>query len=118
MRFGSWLALSAADWTSAPEKSVCFQVRVKSGLIAYPRGKSAMVAYGAAASPAEACRAFLQSPLHVRAEQYGPLLIRFAEPDPHGGTAEEQIDRLRRRFIDQFGAPPLAELSSDGEPQP
>lgn len=120
MRFGTWLALPNPELAAVPEKAGCFQVRVASGLLDYPRGKSAMVAYGAAESAAAACREFLQSPVYARAQAYGALLIRFAEPEPHGGAPAQQIDRLRERFRAQFGAPPLAEevaapaVASDG----
>lgn len=82
-----------------------FQIRVAHGLLAYPRGRSAMVAYGAGDDVRAALAAFTGSEAGRAAQALGPLLVRFAVPDPHE-TPASHLARLTTRFIDQFGAPP------------
>lgn len=82
-----------------------FQIRVEHGLLAYPRGRSAMVAYGAGDDVRAALTAFVGSEAGRAAQALGPLLVRFAAPDAHE-TPASHLARLTTRFIDQFGAPP------------
>ena len=101
------MTLSDAQRTGL-EAPGAFQLRVVSGLCGYPRGKSAMVAYGAGDDARAALLALLASPVGARAEARGPLWCRFAAA-PSGAAATAEIQRLRQRFIDQFGGPPCAE---------
>jgi hypothetical protein len=76
-----------------------FQVRVKSGLIRYPRGQSAMVYYGASLHLHDAVTAF------ANRHQGQPLLCRFAEV-PIGTDPQLELERLLERFVRRFGSPP------------
>jgi hypothetical protein len=109
VQFGAWIPLTMplAD-DQMPAGAGVFQLRVASGLLTYPRGKSAMVAYGGGADVAAALRAFVASPAGARAAQLGPLWVRFAAPDGHS-SAEAHLARLRERFVAQFGQLPLAD---------
>ncbi|MCS6915007.1 MAG: hypothetical protein NZ890_17480 [Myxococcota bacterium] len=104
MQFGRWLPLPDA-LAAAPKGPGLYQIRVRDGLLAFPRGRSAMVAYGGGEDVAAALRTFLQSEAAQRAHCLGPLLCRFAPPDP-GRSAAECLVGLLSRFVAQFGAPP------------
>lgn len=101
MSFGRWLPL---DGAAAPDGPGCLQVRVgegPSGLHDYPRGKSAMVYYGAddarLAVALDRFRAALAPADRAR------LFVRF-DPRPDG-TA--RLGKLLDEFRGRFGAPPL-----------
>ncbi len=101
MRFCTWrpLAEAAADAPAAPG---VYQVRVGSGLIDYPTGKSAMVHYGAADDVAAAIADY------AARHPDRPWLCRHAaqtEPDRH-------LARLLARFEQQFGLVPTPPLAS------
>lgn len=117
MQFGPWTPLSPMlDGSSVPALPAAagvFQLRVESGLVAYPRGKSAMVAYGGGDDLRASLGEFLRSDAGRRALGFMPLLVRFAAPDPHG-TPASHLARLRARFIDQFGSLPVAEVAPFG----
>lgn len=104
MRFGPWIPLARA-LESAAEGPGLFQLRVLSGLRRFPRGRSAMVAYGGGDELRGALGAFLAGEGGARARACGPLLCRFAAPDLGRGAAEA-LAQLRRRFVEQFGAAP------------
>lgn len=100
MRFGRWQPLDEAAH-GAPAAPGVFQIRAE-GLVDYPRGKSAMVRYGAAAD----LRAALGE--LAAAWQGRALLCRLAEEmsererrDPQGAAAA-----LIEGFSRRFGAPP------------
>jgi hypothetical protein len=120
VQFGPWIPLdsllSSPEVASAPSERLprgagVFQLRVAQGLVSYPRGKSAMVAYGGGDDVAEALRTLLREPTGARALQRSPLLVRFAAPDLHS-SAEMHLARLRERFCAQFGSPPIAEATT------
>lgn len=121
VQFGAWIPLEALlapqgeamnlgeDRPAAlPRGAGVFQLRVTQGLLSYPRGRSAMVAYGAGLDAGAALQELLHGPIGERARRLGPLLCRFAAPDPHS-TASEHLRRLHERFVAQFGTLPLAE---------
>jgi hypothetical protein len=114
VQFGSWIPLGpllgpAPSPDALPDNAGLFQLRVEQGLLRYPHGKSAMVAYGAGSNVGAALRDFLAGPAGARAQQLGPLLVRFAAPDPHGSPAEH-LQRLHERFESQFGSLPLSQV--------
>jgi hypothetical protein len=119
VQFGPWIPLDAllgktpspnpSDYR-LPRGAGIFQLRIAQGLVAYPHGKSAMVAYGGGQDVGQALQTLLAEPTGERALQRSPLLVRFAEPDPHS-TAEAHLLRLRERFTAQFGSPPIAEVT-------
>lgn len=101
MRFGRWHPLERAA-EHAPAGPAVYQIRVAVGLIDYPRGKSAMIHYGAGSDVGPDI-AELAGALGSR-----PLLCRFSEDmtarelaDP-GGILRQLLDTFERRF----GCPP------------
>jgi hypothetical protein len=99
MQFGGWYPLDEAR-DLAPAAEGVWQVRLASGLLDYPRGKSAMVHYGHARDVRAAASAW--------AAQYGAdgLLCRhLIEGD--GGTELAAIyAKLSGEFVRRFGALP------------
>lgn len=119
VQFGAWIPLTAllpleADSAAPaiPAGGGVFQLRIEQGLLAYPRGRSAMVAYGAGNDLQAALTALLRGPIGERALRLGPLLCRFAIADPHRPPAEH-LARLHERFVAQFGSLPLAEVATE-----
>jgi hypothetical protein len=101
MRFGRWHRLGEAA-AEAPSAPGVFQVKVASGLIAYPTGRSAMIRYGAARDLKSAVAEL------ARAHPDRDWMCRFSEEmsareaaDPDAILAD-QLAAFRRRF----GAPP------------
>lgn len=116
MRFGRWMSLPEA-LAVAPEGPGLYQIRVRDGLLAFPRGRSAMVAYGGGEDVAASLRAFLQSEAAQQVRPLGPLLCRFSAPDP-GRSAAECLAALLSRFVAQFGAPPPLSPFANSMQQP
>lgn len=93
--FGRWYPLRDAA-AHAPAAPGVLQLRVADGLVEYPRGKSAMVHYAAAADLRAAATALAGAHLDA------PWLCRHAEvAEPEALAAE-----LLRTFTARFGAPP------------
>jgi hypothetical protein len=97
MRFGAWFPLpEAAD--HLPAAPGVLQVRLREGLVRYPRGKSAMIHYAGAADvrqlAADLSAAHPVAPWLCRAS-LGPC------PDPAAAAA-----RLRAEFAERFGSCP------------
>ena len=119
VQFGAWIPLTAllpleADSAAPaiPAGGGVFQLRIEQGLLAYPRGRSAMVAYGAGNDLQAALATLLAGPIGERALSLGPLLCRFAIADPHRPPAQH-LARLHERFVAQFGSLPMAEVSAE-----
>jgi hypothetical protein len=98
--FGPWLPL---DGAAAPDGPGCLQVRAgqgAAGLYDYPRGRSAMVYYGASDERvADALARFReQLPPGERASLY----VRFEG----GAAARARCARLLDQFVARFGAAP------------
>lgn len=96
-RFGRWYPLADAG-TSAPACPGVFQVRLAEGLLDYPTGKSAMVAYRAAPDVRAAVLAL--GAMHPGV----PWLCRHLEEPPRDPRAA--LDDLLARFVNRFGAAP------------
>ncbi len=118
VQFGAWIPLATllppeagAAAPTIPTGAGVFQLRIEQGLLSYPRGRSAMVAYGAGDDLQAALTALLRGPIGERALRLGPLLCRFAIADPHRTPAEHLV-RLHERFVAQFGSLPLAEVAT------
>lgn len=104
MRFGPWVRL--ADAGALPEVAGVLQVRREVGLVAYPRGKSAMILYAGVEDVRRACR-------QLAAEYPGrPWLCRCSR-DPVDDVAGAAA-RLIADFIERFGAAPSPGHGSDG----
>ena len=121
VQFGSWIPLgellgaAPPSFASAlPHEAGLFQLRVEEGLLSYPQGKSAMVAYGAGSDVGAALREFLSGPAGPRAQALGPLLVRFASTGAHL-TPALYLTRLHERFRSQFGSLPRAEVDAADE---
>jgi phosphoribosylformylglycinamidine cyclo-ligase len=108
VRFGPWQPLDRAV-AQAPPRPGLFQVRGQA-LLPFPRGKSAMVFYGASADDQPlADRLAVAAGELARAAALGACWIRFAD-SPHPGV---DLTRLLADFQSRFGALPPA-----NEPQP
>jgi hypothetical protein len=100
--FSRWQTIDACDERGAG----VFQIKIERGLVEYPRGKSAMIYYGAGPNVREAVQAVASR----LAEQFGPIVCRSLASDQF----EEELAHHLQRFTDQFGAPP--EGHNDPEP--
>lgn len=102
MQFGRWYRLAdAGDHT--PEGEGVLQLRVATGLVDYPGGKSAMVLYAYAAGLRGAARALASA--HASRD----LLCRhLIDVDPAVDLAAF-CEKLRVEFERRFGAPLLLE---------
>jgi hypothetical protein len=102
MAFGRWYPLEEAA-ENAPAGPGVMQVRLASGLIDYPTGKSAMIHYEAAADlPHAAAELALAHPGRE-------WLCRFADAAPGTGAvpgADAMLTELLTLFRRRFGAPP------------
>ncbi len=95
MTFGRWQKLAAA---TLPRRRGVLQARIADGLVASPRGKSAMVYYDADEDLSQAL-----ARLGARIPPGSDILVRFAEcADP-----KAELARLVDDFTRRFGAPPL-----------
>lgn len=99
MQFGPWYPLAdARDHT--PEGENVLQLRVRIGLLDYPRGKSAMVSYEHAA------RAHARAIALADAHRDRDLLCRhLIEIDAARDLAAFHA-KLQEEFLRRFGAPP------------
>jgi hypothetical protein len=107
VRFCRWYPLAAAA-AHAPAAEGVLQLRVATGLIDYPRGKSAMVAYvhapdvraaAVALAARHAGEALLCRHLESEADERGEL---------DAVAAAAAYERLRGEFVRRFGAAPGA----------
>lgn len=97
MRFSSWYPAEQIQ-ARAPARAGVFQIRAAS-LRDYPRGRSAMVHYGAGED--------LRAALEAWAAAYGFEGALYRHADELGGkTPAEQLERLEARFAARFGALP------------
>jgi hypothetical protein len=102
VRFGLWYPLGEAG-DHAPVSEGVLQLRLASGLIDYPRGKSAMVWY--AHAPDTRAAALALAATHDR----GDLVCRhLIEIDPTTDLAVF-CAKLREDFVRRFGAVPALE---------
>ena|SRR6185436_8614654 len=95
MNFGRWQKLAAA---TVPRRRGVLQARVAGELIAYPRGKSAMVYYDAD-EDLSAALARLGAAVPPGAD----VLVRYGECDDPAAELARKLDEFTRRF----GAPPV-----------
>ena len=100
MRFCRWYPLAAAA-AHAPAGEGVLQLRVATGLVDYPRGKSAMVAYVCA--PDVRAAAVALAARHAGED----LLCRHLEAEgAEAIDAAAVYERLRGEFVRRFGVPP------------
>ena len=100
MRFGLWYPLASAG-EHAPAEPGILQLRLASGLLDYPRGKSAMVHYAHAPDVRAAALA-----LATGREDERLVCRHLIEID--GATDLGTFHaKLRAEFIRRFGSPPV-----------
>ena len=99
MRFGAWVRLE--DDAALPEVAGVLQVRREVGLVAYPRGKSAMILYAAVEDVRAACR-------RISAEHPGRAWLCRWNRDPIADV-DAAAARLIAEFVERFGAEPSLE---------
>ena len=100
MRFGSWYPLADAG-DLAPAAEGVLQVRLASGLVDYPTGKSAMVAYRHAPDVRTEAQAL------ARAHPGGELLCRHLIEIPAATDLAAFCAKLRQDFVRRFGRAPI-----------
>src|SRR5215813_9273890 len=99
MRFGPWYPLADAR-DLAPAAEGVLQLRLSSGLLDYPRGKSAMVHYAHAADVRAAALAWA-------AEHGGQgILCRHLIEGDGAATAAALHARVTDEFVRRFGTAP------------
>jgi hypothetical protein len=109
MRFCPWYPLADAR-DLAPAGEGVLQLRLGSGLVDYPRGKSAMIHYAHAASVAAAAAAWAAA--HG---SDGIVCRHLIEPEPTTDLAAF-CAKLSDEFVRRFGALPAHPVS--GRPIP
>jgi hypothetical protein len=112
--FGAWFPLDDAHVASAPDAPAAVQLRRADGsLVAYPRGRSAMVFYFfAARSAREALRRLFRDELdEPGARGEGPLAFRVLV----GDDARAHLERLYESFAADFGRAPILHPDDDDE---
>ena len=101
MMFGRWYPLAGAG-TGVPEEPGLFQLRVPKGLISFPRGKSAMIHYGASDN--------IQNSIADLAAQWGDRdwLCRHTVEllNSERADLDAALASLLSRFEHRFGARP------------
>ncbi len=99
MRFGAWYPLAEAG-AHAPVGAGVWQLRLASGLLDYPRGKSAMIHYAHAGDVAAAAAAWAAA--HG---SEGIVCRHLIETDATTDLAAF-CAKLSDEFVRRFGAPP------------
>ena len=108
MPFGRWYPLATAA-LNAPAEPGVFQVRLRTGLVDYPGGKSAMVHYELGADVRAAATAFAG-----RHPERDWLCRHTIETEAGGSDAPQAVyARLTRDFRARFGAPPTLPAAPD-----
>jgi hypothetical protein len=99
VRFGPWYRLAEAGDLAPAEEGV-LQLRLAAGLLDYPTGKSAMVAYRHALDIRAEAQAL------ARAHE-GDLLCRHLIDIPPATDLAAFCAKLREDFVRRFGRAPL-----------
>jgi hypothetical protein len=94
-----------ADAGALPEAAGVLQVRREVGLVAYPRGKSAMILYAGVEDLRRACQ-------RLAAEYPGRAWLCRCNRDPLENVGEAAA-RLIAEFVERFGAEPSPVYASD-----
>jgi hypothetical protein len=104
VRFGPWYPLADAGDHTPPAENVV-QVRLASGLLDYPRGKSAMVWY--AYAPDVRAAALALSARHIGVDLVCRHLIEIDDATDLGTFCA----KLREDFVRRFGTRPRYEIA-------
>jgi hypothetical protein len=103
VRFGPWYPLAEAGDLAPAEEGV-LQLRLAHGLLDYPTGKSAMVAYRHAADVRAEARALSGALAEALA---GDLLCRHLIEIPGDTDLAAFCAKLREDFVRRFGRAPI-----------
>jgi len=109
VNFGTWYQLLDAPSVAPPAPGVV-QARAERPL-PYPRGKSAMVFYGASGAQ-EDLRGYVTGDGAAelrRADAAGARFVRFGVTD----RPQRELERLLGQFSERFGAAPLANTPAE-----
>ncbi|MFQ5748310.1 MAG: hypothetical protein ACE5H3_02500 [Planctomycetota bacterium] len=96
-RFGDWAELAAAAEEAPPAPGI-FQVRAKAGLLRYPRGRSAMLFYGAAPDLRAGVAVFRSEAVSHWEEPETALWIRWKPAREPEALLRAYLDLFRSRF--------------------
>jgi hypothetical protein len=102
VRFGLWYPLSSAG-DHAPAEPGILQLRLATGLLDYPRGKSAMVHY--AEGPDIRASALALAAAH--ADSAASLVCRHLIEIPEATDLGTFYAKLLAEFVRRFGSPPV-----------
>lgn len=102
MRFGLWYPLPSAS-DHAPAEPGILQLRLATGLIEYPRGKSAMVHYSRVEDIRAAALALASA--HMASE--AGLVCRHLIGIPEATDLGTFYAKLLGEFVRRFGSPPV-----------
>ena len=106
MRFSDWLTLDQID-SEAPLEPGLFQVKVREGLLAYPRGKSAMFYYGYANDLRKGLHYFRATVLPKLEMGEDAIVCRYMS----AGDNETRFQNHLNTFFNNFGALPKGNQS-------
>jgi hypothetical protein len=101
VRFCPWYPLQEAGWRTPPAANV-LQVRVATGLMPYPRGRSAMVFYAHAGDARRRATALAER--WAGRDLWCRHLIEIDAPQT--AALAEYCEKLAAEFVRRFGAPP------------
>jgi hypothetical protein len=107
VNFGTWYQLLEAPG-AAPSAPGVLQARAEAPL-PYPRGKSAMVFYGATAAD-EDLRGYVTGRGAAELHQADARYVRFGLT----GRPQDELERLLRQFSSRFGALPVGNAATSG----
>jgi hypothetical protein len=99
VRFGPWYPLAEAGDLAPPQEGV-LQLRLAHGLLEYPTGKSAMVAYRHAADVRAVAQALART-------HPGDLLCRHLIEIAEATDLGAFCAKLREDFVRRFGRAPI-----------
>jgi hypothetical protein len=108
VRFGPWYGLMEAGDLAPPEEGV-LQLRLASGLLDYPAGKSAMVAYRYARDVRAAAQA-------LAVAYPGDLLCRHLIEIDEATDLAAFCAKLRGDFVRRFGRAPVYDPHDPEDP--
>ena len=97
MRFSDWLTFDEIS-EQVPVEPGLFQTKIRAGLLAYPRGKSAMFYYGYSADLNYGLQKFRQDILPGLKMQAETLLARWMAAEDFELRFKNQLDLFRSNF--------------------
>ena len=102
MRYSDWIAFDQIE-EGAPTEPGLFQVRIREGLINYPRGQSAMFYYGYAGNLERGLIKFRENILPLLEVNEEVLFVRWMPAE----DTEACFQNYLNYFLTNFGSMPL-----------